>query len=144
MERYSTRSRGLYVYLINEGFTKVTYHQDRQGSKKVWWSWEVTDELNEAIKRYFKRGGYAANRKFIRTHTVLSPWLVEELSKLGYEALSEEPDIYDWRKTVWQYTYSDKLLKDIDWILTSNGNSNIDWSVSSRQEFAKTGKLGMD
>lgn len=122
MKYYRTTSRGLYVYLIKKGFTDVIY-ATRDG--RYMWTWVETDELNEAIKEFYDRPPADFMRRK-NAQLITSVWLKDKLISLGYRPFDEEPDKYDWRKTIWLFDKSPELEMDLDYIFRKdNTASNI-------------------
>lgn len=119
--RYRTMSRGLYVYLIKQGFTDVRYQQDPSG--RFIWSWEETDELNEAIKEFYDRPP-ADYKRMRNAQLVTSVWLKDKLVEAGHEPFTEEPDKFDWRKTIWLFDKTPELDLDLEEIFDEVKNKS--------------------
>ena len=118
---YETNSVGMYVWLIQHGFTDVSYDTDRGG--KMTWHWIETDELNESVKEYYSTPLPDFER--IRNSKIItSVYVKNRLDELGHKPWTTEPDKYDWRKTIYLYDRTPELEIDINTILTKMSDNN--------------------
>lgn len=108
---YRTKDRGLYVYLVNQGYTDtLEYHHEYDNPKArdghtVRWSWLLTPELDAAITEYYEMR--AAQRETTEDYkhyrVVMSPDVKIRLAQRGYEPFAQEPDMNDYHRKVWLY-----------------------------------------
>lgn len=119
---YESSDRGLYVHLINKGYTDVVY---RKYNNRVYWSWAETEKLNEEIANY-----YIVKQIEVMTGTetnyddykVVSRFeLVRDLEEQGYTYDIAEPDLYDWRRKVYLYKRTPEFDNEFEQILRKYG-----------------------
>lgn len=120
---YETGDRGLYVYLINHGFTDVYYRKINRNH--IFWSWNETEELNKAITDYYEQKQEQINNheeKDYKQYTIVSRYdLVRDLTEMGYDYVAVEPDLFDYRRQVYLYKKTDEFNRDFAQLLRDYG-----------------------
>ena len=120
---YETGDRGLYVYLIKNGFTDVYYRKINRNH--IFWSWQETEELNKAIADYYEQKQEQINNheeKDYKQYTIVSRYdLVRDLTEMGYDYVAVEPDLFDYRRQVYLYKKTDEFNRDFAQLLRDYG-----------------------
>lgn len=120
---YKTLSRGMMNFLVERGHTDIKYEENERG--KIVFCWLETNKLNKDIELFYETDRDVDRRK--RAKIVGTPWLVRELAKLGYEPFTTEVSIFDWRKKVYLYDYSNSLQAAIDRLLAEKNKNNANF-----------------
>lgn len=122
--KYNTYNREIYVWLVQHGFTDgLSYRRDKKEGT-IYWSFELSDELNKSIADF-----YVYKEKWLQDHdpvrwtdlrVVFDVNVLSELKKRGFEPELTEPSMEDFRKPIWIFRKSTEFnhaLDDIIWKL---------------------------